>query len=96
MIHLLGRNQEGHFAATGGSGNDIIVSVMSEEGFIKSQNGHGNDALWETEGKVTVDDLDVSLPNGAGVYYLVFNNTFSLLSPKAVQQNITLSYFSRN
>ncbi len=55
--------------------------------------GHGHDALWETDDKVTVGDLDVSLPNGAGVYYLIFDNSFSLLSPKAVSQNITLSYF---
>ncbi len=86
---------QGHFAATGGSGNDIIVSVMSEEGFINSQNRHGNDALWETEGKVTVGDIDLSLPNGAATYYLIFTNTFSLLSPKAVQQNVTLTYLSR-
>ena len=86
---------QGHFAATGGSGNDIIVSVMNEEGFINSQNGHGNNALWETEGKVTVGDIDLTLPDGAGTYYLIFSNTFSLLSPKAIQENIALTYLSR-
>lgn len=85
---------QGRFAATGGSGNDIIVSVMTEEAFINGRNGHGHDALWESD-KVTVGDLDVNLPNGAGVYYLVFSNSFSLLSPKAVQQNIVLTYYSR-
>jgi hypothetical protein len=86
---------QGHFAATGGSGNDIIVSVMTEDAFINGRNGHGHDALWETDDKVTVGDLDVTLPNGAGVYYLIFDNSFSLLSPKAVQQNIGLTYNGR-
>ena len=85
---------QGRFTATGGSGNDIIVSVMTEEAFINGRNGHGHDALWESD-KVTVGDLDVTLPNGAGVYYLLFSNTFSLLSPKAVQQNIALTYYGR-
>jgi hypothetical protein len=31
----------------------------------------------------------VSLPSDAGTYYLVFNNKFSLVSPKAVQDNLT-------
>ena len=85
---------QGHFAATGGLGNDIIVSVMTEDGFINEGNRHGHDALWDSD-KVTVGDVGLDLPNGAGNYYLVFDNRFSFFSAKAVQQNIVLSYYSR-
>jgi len=40
-----------------------------------------------------VGDVNATLPNDTGAYYLVFNNKFSLLSPKAVQGNFTLTYY---
>jgi hypothetical protein len=40
--------------------------------------------------QVTQGAGDTSLPNDAGTYYLIFNNRFSLVSPKAVQDNLTL------
>ncbi|HKW19551.1 MAG TPA: zinc ribbon domain-containing protein [Terriglobales bacterium] len=88
-VHL-----QGHFTAQGGSGNDIIVQVMNENEFVNWQNHHGQDTLWDSD-KVTVGDIKLSLPNGAGTYYLLFNNSFSLITPKAVQHNITLTYLSR-
>lgn len=53
---------------------------MSEEGFINSQNEHGNDALGTPKRKSQSATSTFMLPNGAGVYYLIFNNTFSLLA----------------
>ncbi|HZQ17074.1 MAG TPA: zinc ribbon domain-containing protein [Terriglobales bacterium] len=86
---------QGHFTASGGSGNDIIVQAMNEDEFINWQNHHGQDTLWDSD-KVTVGDMKLSLPNGAGTYYLLFNNSFSLITPKAVQHNIGLTYLSRD
>lgn len=85
---------QGHFTAQGGSGNDIMVQVMNDNEFVNWQNHHGQDTLWDSD-KVTVGDIKLSLPNGAGTYYLLFNNSFSLITPKAVQHNITLTYLSR-
>lgn len=63
---------------------------MDEDEFINWQNEYGEDALRESD-KVTAGDITLSLPNGGGVYYLVFNNRFSLLSPKAVAQYVALT-----
>lgn len=85
---------QGHFTAMGGSGNDIEVYVVSEDEFTNWKNGHSTPSFYNS-GKVTVSDLNASLPNGAGTYYLVFNNKFSLLTPKAVQENVSLTYYAQ-
>ena len=41
---------------------------------------------------MTQVNLNVSLPPNEGTYYIVFNNRFSMLSPKAVEANVTLHY----
>jgi hypothetical protein len=46
-------------------------------------------------GRVTQESLNVSLPPNPGKYLLVFSNKFSLLTPKAVQADITLAYYTR-
>jgi len=84
---------KGHFTATGGSGNDIEVYLLSEDQFTNWNNGHPTPTFYNS-GRVTVGDLDITLPNNAGTYYLVFANQFSLLSPKAVEENIVLTYYS--
>ncbi len=84
----------GHFRASGGRGNDIVVSVLREDDFQNWQNGHEINALYNS-GQVTAGDLDVALPNGAGNYYLIFNNKFSLITPKAIEESIALTYYTR-
>ncbi len=84
---------KGHFTATGGSGNDIEVYLLSEDQYTNWQNGHATSTFYNS-GRVTVGDLDVTLPNDAGTYYLVFANQFSLLTPKAIAENIALTYYS--
>lgn len=81
---------EGHFAATGGTGNDIQVLVLSEDDFVNWQNGHPASAYYDSD-KVTQSTITATLP-GPGVYYLVFSNTFSLLTPKAVQARASVHY----
>jgi hypothetical protein len=36
--------------------------------------------------------ISATLPNQAATYYLVFDNRFSLLTPKAITANVTLAY----
>jgi hypothetical protein len=85
---------KGHFAATGGVGNDIEVFVVSEDEFVNWQNGHPTQALYNS-GKVTQDSINLTLPADAATYYVVFNNKFSLISPKAVEANIDVNFYTR-
>lgn len=85
---------QGHFTATGGTGNDIEVYLLNQDQFTNWQNGHATPTYYNS-GRVTVGDIDATLPNDAGTYYLIFNNKFSLITPKAVQETMTLTYFSR-
>jgi hypothetical protein len=82
---------QGHFTATGGSGNDIEVWVMNDDGFVNWQNRHAVTPIYNS-GKATQGTLNVPLPSEAGTYYLIFNNRYSSISPKAVQDNVTLQY----
>jgi hypothetical protein len=43
-------------------------------------------------GKITQGAIGATLPNTAGSYYLVFDNRYSLITPKAVQVNAVLRY----
>ena len=81
---------DGHFTATGGTGNDIEVYVLNDDDFVNFKNGHSAPTLYNS-GKVTQDSISATIP-ATGTYYLVFNNNFSLLTPKAVQATATLHY----
>jgi len=83
---------QGRFRAAGGIGNDIEVFLLSQDDYTNWQNGHAARALYNS-GKVTVGEVGAVLPNVAGTYYLVFNNKFSLLTPKAVEESLILSYY---
>lgn len=84
---------QGHFTAAGGRGNDIEVYLLDQDQFTNWQNGHATPTYYNS-GKVTVGDMNAVLPNDAGTYYLVFNNKFSLITPKAVQENVAMTYYS--
>jgi hypothetical protein len=45
---------KGHFSATGGSGNDIQVALLTEDQYVNWQNGHENKTFYNS-GKVTQD-----------------------------------------
>ena len=81
----------GHFTATGGIGNDIIVYVADTDGLENLKNGHATRVYYNSQ-KVTQSEISATLPNAAGTYYLILDNRFSLLTPKAVQVNATLNY----
>ncbi|HEX7698682.1 MAG TPA: hypothetical protein VF394_14835 [Candidatus Acidoferrum sp.] len=80
----------GHFAATGGTGNDIECYVLDEDGFVNFKNGHPASTFFNS-GKVTQSKIGAALAS-PGTYYIMLDNRFSLITPKAVQIDATLSY----
>jgi len=69
------------FRARGGSGNDIEVFILDEDGFENWRNGHRAPTFY-ISGRVTVGRFDVRLRPGK--YFLVMSNTFSAVSNKVV------------
>jgi len=49
---------------------------------------HHSATTYYNSGKVTVGTIDAQL--GSGTYFLVFDNTFSLLSNKAISSDIKI------
>jgi len=84
---------QGSFTASGGSGNDIEVLVMDSTDFINRQNGNQASAYYDS-GRLTASNFDVPLPSGLGSYYLVYSNTFSIISQKDINTQANLSYTS--
>ena len=82
---------QGHFSATGGAGNDVQVYLMNDDEFVNWRNHHPINPIYNSQ-RATQGTVNVSLPSDAGTYYVVFDNRFSFISPKAVQDNLTLQY----
>ncbi len=81
----------GQFSATGGSANDVEVFVLTDDAFAAWQGGYSTNMYYDS-GRVTQSSINAALPPGAGTYYLVFNNKFSLRAAKAVEAVATLRY----
>jgi hypothetical protein len=79
----------GTFTAAGGSGNDIFVYVMDERALINWQNGHQVNVYYNS-GKLTTGNINIDLPTGT--FYLVYDNTFSVISSKNIKTTVNLSY----
>lgn len=79
----------GKFLSSGGSGNDIKVYVVDDEGLANVKNRHRAKYYYYSD-KVTAGSLNLRL--NPGRYYLVFDNTFSIFSNKVVQSDIELIY----
>jgi hypothetical protein len=80
----------GRITASGGTGNDIVVAVLTDADFVNWKNNHTTHPLFNS-GQVTVADLSVDLP-GSGTYYLVFSNGFSAMTPKTVSGQVNLHW----
>ena len=81
----------GKFTASGGSGNDIIAYILDDDGFVNFKNGH-EARMYYNSGKVTQASIGISLPNTATTYYLIFDNQYSIITPKAVTSNVAVNY----
>lgn len=77
----------GRFEVSGGQRNDVEVFILDPDAFTNWQNGHSVNT-WYNSGRITVGNINVPLMPGK--YFLVFNNNFSILSPKAISANINL------
>lgn len=84
-----GGNVVGRFRASGGSGNDVEAYILDEDGFENFKNGHRVQTYYNS-GRVTVANINV--PLSSGTYYLIFSNTFSAVSNKAVNGRVALRY----
>ena len=84
-----GANVVGRFRAEGGSGNDIKCLILDADSFENWRNGHRVKTYYNSE-KITVANISVNLPEGE--YVLVFDNTFSGLSNKAVTANVEMRW----
>ena len=81
---------QGDIRASGGTGNDIEILVMTESDWTNFSNGHHAEALFKS-GRTTVSTLDVPLPQGA--YRLVFSNTFSGITPKRITGSVLINWY---
>lgn len=81
----------GQFSATSGPGNEVEVYVLSDDAFVTWRNGYAISPYYDS-GKVSQGAIHAMLPLGAGTYYLVFSNNFSVKTAKAVQADVTLHY----
>lgn len=79
----------GTFRAEGGSGNDIDVYLVNDDGLLNLLNGHGFRSYFATASPETAGQMNVG-PLGPGSYYLVFDNAFSAVSNKVVTSEIEL------
>jgi hypothetical protein len=86
---MLTPHLEGTFTASGGSGNDIKVLVMTATDYINWSNGHTVYPEYNS-GQLTTGSFDVYL--SVGSYYLVYDNSFSTLSDKNVTTLVHLNY----
>ncbi len=82
-----GQHVFGQFKAEGASKNNIRVFIFDEEGFENWQNGRTAKMAYDS-GRVAVGKIDARLK--PGTYYLVFDNSFSGLSNKAITSNIQI------
>ena len=76
----------GRFRAPGNY-NNVEVFIVDEDGYENFTKGYSVSPLYNS-GKVAVGTVSVTL--GAGVYYIVFSNVYSIITPKAVEADISI------
>ena len=82
----------GKFTISGGGGNTIEAYVFSQDAYLSWQKQQDADPFYSS-GRVSMDTIDANLPSGPGIYYLVFNNKFSAVTPKTIRMDATLTYY---
>jgi hypothetical protein len=81
----------GHFQTFGGRLNDIQAVICSEDDFTNFRNGHQAQVFYDSN-KTTVGRINATLPDAPGRYVLAFNNSFSPLSGKTINGEVTLGF----
>jgi hypothetical protein len=80
----------GTFNASGGNGNDIIGVITDESNFANWINGHQAQVFWETVGRQTSGNFELTLR--PGTYYLTFSNRFSTFTAKQLSLDVQMTY----
>jgi hypothetical protein len=83
---------QGQFVTSGGSGNDIKVAILSRAEYVNWQNHHPVSAYYSS-GKLTSGIIEADLPSGQA-YYILYDNSFSVLTSKNVSTQVSLAYVS--
>ena len=83
----------GHFtiSAAGASPSDTSVEalVLTDSAFESWRTGNASPTIYDS-GKVTDQKVQLKLPPGEGVYYLVFSNRFNTAAAKRVTASLAL------
>lgn len=79
----------GSFTASGGAGNDIKVYVMTASDYTNWSNGHTVTPLYNST-QLTTASYSVNL--AVGTFYVVYDNSFSVVSAKNVTTLVDLVY----
>jgi hypothetical protein len=64
---------------------------MNDDQFVNWANQHPLRVIYNSQ-RVTQGTVKVTLPPDGGAYQVVFNNEFSILTPKAVEASLVLKY----
>jgi hypothetical protein len=83
----------GLFEAQGGR-NDIECYIMDEAGFTNFKNGNSARTYYNS-GRATVGNIHAVVSPRGQNYYVVFNNTFSTFTPKAVKASVIALYLGQ-
>jgi hypothetical protein len=75
----------GNFSASGGTGNDIKVYVMDASNYTTWTSGGQASALYNS-GQVHDGSFNVAVESGRN--YVIYDNTFSLISDKQVTTKV--------
>jgi hypothetical protein len=81
----------GPFSAEGDPDNNIEAYILTDSAFVLWSKGYATSTHYES-GKVTQGSMNVELPTGAGIYYLVFDNKFSPKAAKTIHATALLHY----
>jgi hypothetical protein len=82
-----GARISGRFRAL--SGDNIKAYILGPDAYVNFK--HNNDfSSYYRSGKTAVGNIDISL--APGLYYLVFENTYSLFSKKVVQAEVMMEH----
>jgi len=85
----------GQFSANGDAeknpDNNIEAYILTDSAFVLWGKGYATSTHYES-GQVAQGVLNIDLPTGSGIYYLVFNNKFSQRTTKTVHATALLHY----
>jgi hypothetical protein len=81
-------NNQGRVAGTFRSSTNIVVGICDEENFPLARKNDRNARYYYYSGKVPAGEIGVNLPPGS--YYILFSNTYSIISTKDIITDIYL------